>query len=155
VILAGDAEGAAGVWQGYLQAWGVDVESVAGLAELEQRFVAATGAQDPYDLVLVAPPLRDASLLDTIAALHDDGFAMQMICCQPTSRRDERLALDHQEVRVLVGPLRQSTLYHALVAELDGSSPRARAAPMMLTSSARRACRAAGGSACCWPRTMQ
>jgi PAS domain S-box-containing protein len=123
VILAGDPEGAAGVWRTYLQAWGVTVESVAGLAELEQRFVAAMGAQSPHDLVLVAPPLRDANLLDAIAALHGDGFAMQMICCQPVANRDERLALYHQEVRVLVGPLRQSTLYHALVAELDGSMP--------------------------------
>ncbi|MBI5898565.1 MAG: response regulator [Rhodocyclales bacterium] len=129
VILAGDIHGAAPIWRGYLQAWGVETESVVGLAELEQRFVAATDARIPYDLVLVAPPLRDATLPAAIAAMHGDGFAVPMICCQPVSRRGERRALDRQGARVLVGPLRQSALYHALAAELDGAtSPRARRA---------------------------
>ncbi len=123
MILAGDAGGAADIWQGYLRVWGVETESVPGLAELVQRFVAATGAQNPYDLVLVAPPLRDASLYETMDALQGDGFTLPMICCQPVARRDERRALDYQGARVLVGPLRQSSLYHALVAELDGASP--------------------------------
>ena len=110
VILAGLETGAAGVWRRYFTAWRIGCAGVDSLAELRQRMDDGS----PRDLILLAPPLADASLAEALLALQSNPADSPVVCCLP--RPDQTFAGVPEKLAVhfVRGPLRQSSLLHAL-----------------------------------------
>ena len=68
----------------------------------------------PRDLILLAPPLADASLAEALLALQSNPADSPVVCCLP--RPDQAFAGVPEKLAVhfVRGPLRQSSLLHAL-----------------------------------------
>jgi PAS domain S-box-containing protein len=122
VILAGGDAGSLAVWRAYFQAWEIQLEPIAGLADLNRRLAHLQERGQAPDVLLLAQPLPDASLVDAVAALRIAGKS-PLVCCLNQPDRDLKTSLAALGVGVLQQPIKQSTLQQALIAALGASSP--------------------------------
>ncbi len=116
LILDGDA-GRGAIWYSYFEAWQMQCETVANLAELRQRLTQLEGQGQPPDALLLAAPLADAPLREAVAALRGQG-RWPVVCCLARPDRDMKSALVALGVGVVQPPLKQSTLSAALTSVL-------------------------------------
>ena len=117
LLVAGGGVGGGAILRSYCEAWRMEFEAVASLAELRQRLTELEARDLTPDLLLLAHPLPDARMLDAVAALRTQG-KWPTVCCLARPERETKSALAALGVGVLVQPLKQSTLAGALVAAL-------------------------------------
>ena len=123
VLVAGGGAASRAIWRSYLEAWQVQGEAVANLAELRQRLAELQGQGLAPDAVLLAQPLPDATLGEAVAVLQAERPRLPLVCCLDQPEREMKSALAAQGVIVMQGPLKQSTLVSALLATLGKAQP--------------------------------
>ena len=121
VVVAGGDAGSQAIWRSYFKAWEVECEAVAGLNELRRLLGELQDRGQAPDALLLAQPLPDAALIDTVASLKALA-RIPIVCCLTRPDREQKATLAAQGVGVLQLPFRQSTLQSALTMAL-GAAP--------------------------------
>jgi CheY-like chemotaxis protein len=92
VLVAGGGIGGDSIFRTYFEAWRMDFEAVASLAELRGRLTEREARGLTTDALLLAHPLTDATVADAVAALRAQG-TWPMVCCLARPDRETKSAL--------------------------------------------------------------
>jgi CheY-like chemotaxis protein/HPt (histidine-containing phosphotransfer) domain-containing protein len=118
VLIAGDTAGFQAILGASFEAWQMDYEAVVGMAELRARLAQQTSYGKGPDLLLLGYPLPDASLLEAVAALRQDGSSAPVCCLPHQGDRELKSELLAQGAIVMHKPIKQSSLLDAMMASL-------------------------------------
>jgi len=117
VLMAGGDAGSQTIWRTCFEAWQMRCEAVTSFAELRQCLGEMDAKATPPDLLLLALPLSDATLVEAVAALRVEG-RHALVCCLAQPDRELKSALVAQGVTVLQKPIKQSALFNVLMTTL-------------------------------------
>ena len=118
VLIAGDGAGSSTLWCTYFEAWRMHCEAVASLAGLRRRLAELAGLGQAPDVLLLVPPLPDATLIDAVTTLQEDGKHPPLLCCLAQTDREMKSALAASGAIVVQPPVKQSTLLDAMLTML-------------------------------------
>jgi CheY-like chemotaxis protein/HPt (histidine-containing phosphotransfer) domain-containing protein len=116
VLVAGNDADSRAILCSYFEAWQVNFEYVAGLAELRQRLAELEGKGQPPDALLLTLSLSDATLIEAVAALQAEHKHSPLVCCLAQADGATKAALVELGASVVYQPLNQSKVFNVFAA---------------------------------------